>query len=76
MHKLINCKKAIFGDGTESKGNYSFLIHNNKIEELGESGSFETPANAEIFNLEDYFILPGLPTCFKAVFGSKQVPLN
>ena len=69
MYKLINCKKAIFGDGRESKGNYSFLINNNKIEELGESGSFETPSNAEIFDLQDYYILPGLIDAHMHFFG-------
>ena len=60
MYKLINCKKAIFGNGKESKDTYSFLINNNKIEELGENGSFEIPKNVETINLDDHYILPGL----------------
>ena len=43
MYKLINSKKAIFGDGKESKRDFSILINDNKIEELGETGSFEIP---------------------------------
>mgnify|MGYP001203222253 FL=1 len=55
MYKLVNCKKAIFGDGKESKTTYSILINNNIIEDLGETGSFETPASAEVINLPEHY---------------------
>jgi len=69
MYKLINSKKAIFGNGQESKGNFSILINNNKIEDLGETGSFETPPDTEIIDLKNYFILPGLIDAHMHFFG-------
>ena len=69
MYKLINSKKAIFGNGKESKGNFSILINNNKIEDLGETGSFETPPDTEIIDLKDYFVLPGLIDAHMHFFG-------
>jgi len=69
MYKLINSKKAIFGNGKESKGNFSILINDNKIKDLGETGSFETPPDTEIVDLKDYFVLPGLIDAHMHFFG-------
>ena len=69
MHKLINCKKAIFGDGKESKGNYSILIYNNKIEDHGENGSIEIPPDTQEYNLQEYYVLPGLIDAHMHFFG-------
>ena len=69
MYKIIHCKKAIFGDGKESKGEYSVLIKNNKIEELGERGSIELPPDTEVLDLKDYYLLPGLVDAHMHFFG-------
>ena len=69
MYKLIKCKKAIFGNGKESKQNFSILIKNNIIEELGENESFDIPPNVEVFDLREYFVLPGLIDAHMHFFG-------
>ena len=69
MYRLINSKKAIFGNGKESQENFSILIKNNKILELGETGSIETPPDTEVIDLKDYFVLPGLIDAHMHFFG-------
>ena len=69
MYKLVNCKKAIFGDVKESKTTYSILINDNIIEDLGETGSFEAPASAEVINLPEHYVLTGLIDAHMHFFG-------